>query len=250
MKLFRNLKHKLLYEGKLKKYLFYAFGEIFIVTIGILFALHINNWNQNQISKKSEIKILTELKNDFEANFHEINYLKSRIIELNRNSNIINLLENEIPLENQTSQLNRMGGFMGFLGGYGGIFNSANTSYKYLESTGINSFNNDSLRIAITKMFEEYFKNIHIREKQYSDFYTYEYEPFVTKNFEFTYDMSGMAIITGVNLNSKTDYRIFKNILIKKATYEKFRIERLNETLDKLEELIVDLKVEIKYLKK
>ena len=38
----------MLTENKFSKYLIYAFGEIILVVIGILIALQLNNWNQNQ----------------------------------------------------------------------------------------------------------------------------------------------------------------------------------------------------------
>ncbi|WP_235299472.1 DUF6090 family protein [Portibacter marinus] len=47
--------------GKFSKYLIYAIGEIILVVIGILIALQINNWNENQKSKKDERYILTEV---------------------------------------------------------------------------------------------------------------------------------------------------------------------------------------------
>ena len=53
IKFFRKIRQKLLAEGKLRKYLLYAIGEILLVVIGILIALQVNNWN---IEKKSERK--------------------------------------------------------------------------------------------------------------------------------------------------------------------------------------------------
>jgi len=38
-------------KNKTGKYLKYAIGEIILVVIGILIALQINNWNQNQQQK-------------------------------------------------------------------------------------------------------------------------------------------------------------------------------------------------------
>lgn len=43
---FRRIRQNLLAESKFSKYLIYAIGEIFLVVIGILIALQINNWNQ------------------------------------------------------------------------------------------------------------------------------------------------------------------------------------------------------------
>ena len=38
----------MLAENKFSKYVVYALGEITLVVIGILIALQINNWNQEQ----------------------------------------------------------------------------------------------------------------------------------------------------------------------------------------------------------
>ena len=48
IKLFRNIRQNLLNEGKTSKYFKYAIGEIVLVVIGILIALSINNWNEQQ----------------------------------------------------------------------------------------------------------------------------------------------------------------------------------------------------------
>ena len=46
IKFFRKIRQRLLKENKFSKYLLYAFGEIILVVIGILIALGVNNWNQ------------------------------------------------------------------------------------------------------------------------------------------------------------------------------------------------------------
>ncbi len=48
IKFFWKLRRELLMEGNLKKYLIYAIGEIFLVVIGILIALQINNCNDGE----------------------------------------------------------------------------------------------------------------------------------------------------------------------------------------------------------
>ncbi len=61
---FRKIRKKLADDNKPLKYARYAIGEIFLVVIGILIALSINNWNENQ---KTETKIknsLIALRND------------------------------------------------------------------------------------------------------------------------------------------------------------------------------------------
>ena len=48
---FRKIRRSLIVGGPVKKYLLYAVGEIFLVVIGILIALQINNWNQSRQKK-------------------------------------------------------------------------------------------------------------------------------------------------------------------------------------------------------
>lgn len=53
IKFFRKIRHKLIHENRLGKYLVYALGEIVLVVIGILFALQVNNWNE---IRKAEVR--------------------------------------------------------------------------------------------------------------------------------------------------------------------------------------------------
>ena len=59
---FRRIRKSLLGSGQVQKYLFYSIGEIALVVIGILIALQINNWNENQKLRQYEIEILGEIR--------------------------------------------------------------------------------------------------------------------------------------------------------------------------------------------
>ena len=101
LKLFRELRRRLLAESKFKKYLLYAIGEIILVVIGILIALQINNWSETQKRNNEEQKLLTALIKDFNEN-------KTRIEEaLDKEQNTI---EKSISLikamQNKQEQIN------------------------------------------------------------------------------------------------------------------------------------------------
>lgn len=51
---FRHLRYNLMSKNKTSRYFKYAIGEIILVVVGILIALQINNWNENQ--KQNRIK--------------------------------------------------------------------------------------------------------------------------------------------------------------------------------------------------
>jgi len=46
IKFFRKIRQNLLSDNRFSKYILYAIGEIVLVVIGILIALNVNNWNQ------------------------------------------------------------------------------------------------------------------------------------------------------------------------------------------------------------
>ena len=68
IKFFRQLRQRLLTEGKTGKYFKYAIGEIILVVIGILIALQINNWDENKRKYKEEQHYLIDLKTEFSRN--------------------------------------------------------------------------------------------------------------------------------------------------------------------------------------
>ena len=57
----RQLRRTLIAEGRLKRYLFYAFGEILLVVIGILIAIQVNNLNNRRLEKKQAGQIYTHI---------------------------------------------------------------------------------------------------------------------------------------------------------------------------------------------
>ncbi len=68
IKFFRHIRKDLMEKNKTGKYLKYAIGEIVLVVIGILIALQINNWNENQkLETKTQdyyVQLLDDLNND------------------------------------------------------------------------------------------------------------------------------------------------------------------------------------------
>jgi hypothetical protein len=61
-------------ENKTAKYLKYAIGEIFLVVIGILIALTINNSNENRINKKNVHHMLKAIKAENLINIDELTF--------------------------------------------------------------------------------------------------------------------------------------------------------------------------------
>lgn len=85
LKFFRKIRQQLIGEGQVKKYLFYAIGEILLVVLGILIALQINNWNEQNKNRQAENKALTDLYYEFEKSFERFQDMDNRISDLRGN---------------------------------------------------------------------------------------------------------------------------------------------------------------------
>ncbi len=72
IKFFRKIRQNLLMENKLGKYLLYAIGEIFLVVIGILIALQINNQNEVRKNKSYEAQYLVGIKSNIDQDINEL----------------------------------------------------------------------------------------------------------------------------------------------------------------------------------
>ncbi|WP_235299482.1 DUF6090 family protein [Portibacter marinus] len=73
IKFFRKIRLNFLSEGRTKRYLTYAIGEIVLVVVGILIALQINNWNGHRREREMEEKYLSSLHTEFSINLEKVN---------------------------------------------------------------------------------------------------------------------------------------------------------------------------------
>jgi hypothetical protein len=72
IKIFRNVRQRLLTENKFSKYLLYAIGEIVLVVIGILIALQINDWSQKNKNDQLANVYLMDFRHDLETDIETL----------------------------------------------------------------------------------------------------------------------------------------------------------------------------------
>jgi hypothetical protein len=100
IKLFRKIRQNLLSVGKTGKYLKYAIGEIVLVVIGILIALSINNWNDENTNHKKEINYLKSLRNEMQSNLKELNNEEKRILDVIKHKEaLINIMNSNEAID-------------------------------------------------------------------------------------------------------------------------------------------------------
>ena len=164
---------------KYRKYTFYVVGEIFIVIIGILLALQVDNWN-NQLEDRQEAQVfLIRLKNEFLTNRKQLvqkvtmreKALKStrellRFVDGNpeglRASQIDSLLANALPVYTFDPSL--------------GVLNQLTSTDKLtlIQSEALND------KLSIWDAMIEDFKE---DENMYNDYNHNQFRPFLYKNY-------------------------------------------------------------------
>lgn len=145
IKFFRKIRQGLLSENKFRKYLIYAIGEIVLVVIGILIALSINNWNENNKSTKSENKALLDLKKEFTSNMNELFRICSfRAQNDSLLREYLNLITNpDIEIEDKI-ELEIPGVFLAQWGAKSTVLSGI------VNSGGLDKIKNDSLKVHLS----------------------------------------------------------------------------------------------------
>jgi len=174
---FRKIRQQQLGENKFGNYSLYAIGEILLVVIGIVIALQIDKWNEDENLSKTEVALLKEMKKNLEADLVET----QRDIDLNKeklNANEIVLVNLKGPKSHNDSINFYYANLMG------GAYLSTNTSaYDNLESMGFHIIRKDSLRIKITELYSNKYKYIHRLESNFIDnFYSIQLQPLIINN--------------------------------------------------------------------
>lgn len=70
--IFRKLRAQSIRLKKFSSFFLYAIGEIFLVMVGILMALQVNNWNEDRKNSNKEQAILVQLKKEYESNLLQL----------------------------------------------------------------------------------------------------------------------------------------------------------------------------------
>jgi hypothetical protein len=153
IKFFRNIRQKLLQSNKLKSYSAYALGEIFLVVLGILIALQINNWNEE---RKDNARMLTYIKSIAEDITSDTMRIGHVISELNNQSEAAKYI---IPIMESNQQY--ISDSLKFILEFNKltttqIINEYTNTWTFLNSSGLLSEFPDPKLI---KMLQDYYNN-------------------------------------------------------------------------------------------
>ncbi|NNF22465.1 MAG: hypothetical protein HKN67_11015, partial [Saprospiraceae bacterium] len=170
IKLFRKIRQKLLIENKFRNYLVYAIGEMILVVIGILIALSINNWNNDNQKREREIFYLGGIKNNLIANLN--NQILPAIEELEKTTESHKKLESYFFHSSDKINQDSVRWLIYDVNvGWNLILNTV--AFENLNSIGVDLISNDTLRNQITNLYGYEFTNLanqqSITQKYFAD---------------------------------------------------------------------------------
>lgn len=162
---FRKIRKGFLAEGKTITYLKYAIGEIVLVVVGILIALQINNYNENQKLRHKEVILLNEMKQNLSDDLKDINFnLEGNIQRIRANQAILETLEGSVAHSDSLDFF-----YGNILGNY--QLSENTTAWQNLKSIGVDLISNDSLRSAISYLYSNRYIYLENLEKGLDDRY-------------------------------------------------------------------------------
>ncbi|AGC78569.1 hypothetical protein LX97_02666 [Nonlabens dokdonensis] len=239
IKFLRKYRLKTLLENKLGRYVFYAIGEIILVVIGILIALHINNLNENKKSDNQLSNIYNEVRLNLKSDLADIDEIIIEYQELqNRLEKMVtveysNILLDSITADNYLDCIPCQGDINSYI-----PFEIKDKGFELLKTfNDFNAKNNkeltneilefytikESANIVLDKLKEESFNNIKFFEEfpWYNDFMNGTYNPeainFFAKNQRFKNKVITYKLIAIKNyLPLLKQYKVDATVLLNK----------------------------------
>ena len=147
IRLLRRMRHRLIKEGALAKYLLYATGEIVLIVLGILIALQLNNWNADRAREAQELTMLNELLVNLRSD--SLEHAMNRAFWQRVEHSALAVAEG---LDARAPWADSMEAHYGWLLN-SGISNLNTAAYDNLISVGIDLISNDSLRVAVANHY-------------------------------------------------------------------------------------------------
>ncbi len=152
MKVFRKIRRSSIQEGKLRKYVTYAVGEIFLIVVGILLAFQVNSWNNRLTKSKAEsiyyINIKRQIIDDKNLIIGNLDYNK-RYLEQYR-------FATKIIEDNDRDQMDTLGYIALNLTKYSDVNRSSNIYQSLVNSGELTLITNPEVVEKLQKLEETY----------------------------------------------------------------------------------------------
>jgi len=243
IKFFSKIREKLPSEdppageaGKFSRYLIYAIGEIILVVVGILIALAINNWNDKNNLENKETTLLIEMKSNLESDLEGLKWdINKNEKLLKANQIVLNSLNNGVYNDSLKKYYSQIKGNT--------VFVKNTSAFKNLESLGLNTVKNDSLRIKITRLYSEKYEYIRYIEQVRDEKFQYEQiTPQITKHLR----ISSGDLYEPINVEELSRDNEFKSIIQLNSDLRFYIIKVYKDIQKMITELIKAIDLELK----
>lgn len=182
MNYFRNIRQKLFYDERLKRYFAYSIGEVFLIVLGILVAVWISNWNERVKRKKIEKQAYNEIKNDLSKTLEDLVYDLDRHIDRMERARVVqNYLQSDAPY-NDSLDL-----YFTLIAQDYQLFPKTG-AYELLKSRGLEILTNEALRFSITDLYQINIERVYaggVDQSQHRNI-AKAMEPFIHKYFKLS----------------------------------------------------------------
>ena len=208
IKFFRKIRKNLLAEDNTGKYFKYAIGEIFLVVIGILIALQINNWNQKRLQQLTLSNYYQRIHEELDSSRDNLDNLINGIDSLI----ILNRKTLEILSSNNKDSIPTLQKTLGALGtAWMNIFNYP-IAEEFMNEGYLAKVNNTKIKDEF-QAFSIQLNLFKALDKGIGDQYLLTIEPFINKHLNYSQialDRYKTSLVSG---GPKTDFeRLFNNL--------------------------------------
>lgn len=174
IKFFRQIRKDLMEKNNTGKYLKYAIGEIVLVVVGILFALQINDWNENRKERKQELIILENILEDLKKDQIGLKYIIERRTSKIKSSEIMASYYDGIAITNLADYYYHWTNVLYWEAHY-----PRNVAFKELVNSGnVSIIKNAEIRSSLLDINASYEELFAVREHLYDDYTIYLYQPY------------------------------------------------------------------------
>lgn len=175
-------------ENKTMKTISGLLGELVLVVAGILIALSVDDWRAGRQKTKDEIVMLENFSNELKTDLDNFN------ITIAHNKNgaksldiIINVLENDLPYHDSLNK--HFGTAMST-----SFFTYGSSTFKTLNSVGIDLISAQGIRDKIIKNYEVNYKMFKATEQAYNDIVMSAAKNILNTRFDQFYKTKGYTV--------------------------------------------------------
>lgn len=133
--------------------------EVLVVTIGVLFAVFINNWNENRKNKQTELSILEELVQELQSDLGTLQCNIDKHTKAKESCKIILSI-----LEENGEYTDSLAKHFAATHYYTVSF-SKRGAYESLKTMGFETISNEDLRIRLIDLYEQWFRIVRVNQE-------------------------------------------------------------------------------------